>query len=65
MLDRLQRRGFQVMFPPQLENAAKQYMVTVVPLIKEAVKRYNLNRGWEDPYPLHFKHRLTYGRVPT
>jgi len=64
MLDRLQRRGFQVVFPPQLEVAAKKFAVLVIPRIKNAVKRYNLNRGWEDTYPLHFKYRLTYGRIP-
>jgi len=65
MLNQLQRRGFKVMFPPQIEIAGKKYAVTVIPLLKTALKRYNLNRGWEDPYPLHFKYRLTYGRVPT
>jgi len=65
MLNRLQRRGFQVLFPPQVEAAGKKYAATVIPLIRTALKRYDLNRGWEDPYPLHFKYRLTYGRVPT
>jgi len=65
MLDRLQRRGFQVVFPPQVEAAGKKYAATIIPLIRTAVKRYNLNRGWEDPSPLHFKYRLTYGRVLT
>ena len=63
MLDRLQRRGFQVVFPPQVEAAGKEYAATVIPLIRAAVKRYSLDRGWEDPYPLRFKHRLTYGRI--
>jgi len=65
MLNRLQRRGFQIIFPPQIEAAGKKYAATVTPLIRTAVKRYNLKGGWEDPYPLHFKYRLTYGRVPT
>jgi len=65
MLNRLQRRGFQVLFPPQVEAAGKKYAATVIPLIRTALKRYSLNRGWEEPYPLHFKYRLTYGRVPT
>jgi len=65
MLNRLQRRGFQIIFPPQVDAAGRQYAVTVIPLIRDAVKRYNLNRGWESPYPLHFKTRLTYGRIPT
>jgi len=64
MLNRLQRRGFQVIFPPQVEAAGKKYAATVIPLIQDALKRYDLNRGWESPYPLHFKHRLTYGRIP-
>jgi len=65
MLNKLQRRGFQVTFPPQVEAAGRRYAATVIPLIRGALKRYSLNRGWEDPYPLHFKYRLTYGRVPT
>jgi len=63
MLDRLQRRGFQIVFPPDVEAAGKKYAATIIPLIRSAVKRYSLNRGWETPYPLRFKHRLTYGRV--
>lgn len=65
-LNRLQLRGFQVVYPPSLEAAAKKYTMLVVPRIKAAVKRYNLNSGWEPANrPLHFKYRLTYGRIPT
>ena len=65
MLDRLQRRGFQIIFPPQVEAAGREYARKIIPLIRTAIKRYDLNRGWEDPSPLHFKYRLTYGRVLT
>jgi Fe-S-cluster containining protein len=58
----LQKRGFQVDFPPQLKQAALRYMRLVVPRIKTCVRRYNLNRGWETPYPFTF--RSTYGNVP-
>ena len=65
MLNRLQRRGFRIIFPPQIEAAGRKYAATVIPLIRTAIKRYNLTRGWESPHPLHFKTRLTYGRIPT
>ncbi|RLI02061.1 hypothetical protein DRO38_04390, partial [Candidatus Bathyarchaeota archaeon] len=65
MLDRLQRRGFQIIFPPQVEAAGREYSRKIIPLIRTAIKRYDLNHGWEDPSPLHFKYRLTYGRVLT
>ncbi|RLC79213.1 MAG: hypothetical protein DRI61_08395 [Chloroflexi bacterium] len=60
-LTQLQRRGFMVQFPPQLKQAAVKYMQLVVPRIKGCVKRYNLNHGWEKPYPFTFK--STYGPV--
>jgi len=59
-IDRMQRRGFQVVFPPQIENAANTYLRTVIPRIKEASHRYNLNHGWEPNKPFTFK--STYGR---
>ena len=60
-LDRLQRRGFKVIFPPQLQNAAIKYLQTVVPLIRGAVKRYSLSFGWEPNQPFMFK--STYGSL--
>jgi len=61
-LDQLQRRGFRVTFPPHLYVAAKKYLVSVMPLIRGAVKRYNLNRGWELNVPFQLKYRPTFGR---
>ncbi|MCD6528760.1 YkgJ family cysteine cluster protein [Candidatus Bathyarchaeota archaeon] len=54
-MDRMQRRGFHVIFPPQLEAAGKRYIRLVVPRIKEATYRYNLNRGWESNTCFTFK----------
>jgi len=58
-LDRMQRRGFQIVFPPQLRSAANHYLRTVIPLIRRASLRYNLNRGWEPN--TRFTFNSTYG----
>ena len=60
-LDRLQRRGFQVLFPPHLEAAGREYILKVTPQLKMAVERYSLNRGWEPNLPFTF--RSTYGSI--
>ena len=59
-LDHLQRRGFKIIFPPHLQQAAIQYQQTIMPLIRGALKRYNLNHGWELNVP--FKVNPYYGR---
>lgn len=60
-IDRMQRRGFQIAFPLQLRSTANLYLREVTPLIKGAVLRYNLNRGWEPN--TRFAFNSTYGSV--
>jgi len=60
-IDQMQRRGFRIVFPPQLRSAADRYFRVVTPLIRQASLRYNLNTGWEPNKPFTFN--STYGSI--
>lgn len=56
-LNRLTRFGLGVKFPPEMERAAKEYLLTVHPVIKGADLVYSLDHGWRPKNWFTFKPR--------
>jgi Fe-S-cluster containining protein len=56
MVEQAGKRGFQVVYPPQMQQAGREYVRKLVPLVKAGLKRYNLALGkWELNLPYQIK----------